>query len=52
MQRGGGNSSVIRVDLTEQRPEGGEGQATQVSIREHPRQKEQQGQRTRGKEGV
>ena len=52
VQRGGGNSSVIRVDLTEQRPEGGEGQATQVSIREHPRQKEQQGQKTRGKEGV
>ena len=42
---------MIRVDLTEQRPEGGEGKATQVSTREHPRQKEQQGQRIRGQEG-
>ena len=41
---------MIREGLTEQRPEGGEGQATQIPAEEHPRQKEQQGQKTRGSE--
>lgn len=52
MQRGGGISSVIRVDLTEQRPEGGEGKATQVSTRAIPGRRNSKGKESGAKRVV
>lgn len=46
--RGGGSNDTVRVGLTdkvtfEQRPEGGEGQATQIPAEEHLGQRKSKG---------